>query len=226
MNRIDRLMGILTTLQSKRFVPAEHISNKFNISIRTVYRDVKALGEIGIPISFESNKGYFIVQGYFLPPVSFSTEEANALVLMETIADKFGDQSIKQHYDSALNKIKAILKGTQKDAVEHLHAQIKIYKHPLEKNDLKYLSEIQNAIINKTILEIQYQNNEQKKSKREVEPIGLTYYSMCWHMIAWCWKRGAYRDFKTPHILSLRSTGQLFMRKKHININEYIKSLH
>ncbi|HEX2629316.1 MAG TPA: HTH domain-containing protein, partial [Chitinophagaceae bacterium] len=70
MNRIDRLLGILTLLQSRKYVPAEKIADKFDISIRTVYRDIKALGELGIPISFEAPRGYFVVQGYFLPPVS------------------------------------------------------------------------------------------------------------------------------------------------------------
>lgn len=61
MNRIDRLLGILTLLQSKKYVPAEKIAAKFSISIRTVYRDVKALVELGIPVSFEAAKGYFVV---------------------------------------------------------------------------------------------------------------------------------------------------------------------
>ena len=85
MNRIDRLMGITTVLQSKKYATAEHLAEKFDISVRTVYRDIKALGEIGIPISFEPNKGYFVVQGYFLPPVSLTSEEANALCLIESL---------------------------------------------------------------------------------------------------------------------------------------------
>src|SRR5262249_32631190 len=72
MNRIDRLFNILTLLQSKKYVPAEKIAERFKLSTRTVYRDIKALGESGIPISFEPQRGYFIVQGYFLPPVAFS----------------------------------------------------------------------------------------------------------------------------------------------------------
>ena len=80
MNRVDRLFGILTLLQSKKFVPAETIAAKFGISIRTVYRDVKALCEQGIPVSFEQGKGYFVAQGYFSSPVAFSSEEANALL--------------------------------------------------------------------------------------------------------------------------------------------------
>ena len=94
MNRIDRLFGILVRLQSKKYVTAEQLSDQFSISVRTVYRDVKALGEQGIPISFEANKGYFIVQGYFLPPVSFNSDEANALLLMERFLAGFADKSI------------------------------------------------------------------------------------------------------------------------------------
>src|SRR4051812_39945460 len=117
MNRIDRLFGILTLLQSKKYVTAEAISERFGISVRTVYRDIKALGEGGIPVSFEPAKGYFIVQGYFLPPVSFSSEEANALLLMETMVRGFADKSIHTHYSSALQKVKSVLRSPQKESV-------------------------------------------------------------------------------------------------------------
>jgi predicted DNA-binding transcriptional regulator YafY len=218
-------MGIMTTLQSKKFVTAEQLSAKFEISIRTVYRDIKALGEIGVPVSFENPKGYFIVDGYFLPPVTFTSQEANALVLMETIAYKFGDGSIKRNYETALNKIRSVLKGSQKEQVDHLHSQIKIYNYEGKENNWQYLSEIQHAITGKTILTIEYENNEGRKSKREVEPIGLTFYSLQWHMIAWCWERNAYRDFKMPGIKKLVYTTSPFRKNKHIDMNAYIKSL-
>jgi predicted DNA-binding transcriptional regulator YafY len=80
MNRIDRLLGIVTTLQSRRVVSANFISTKYGISVRTVYRDIKAINEIGIPIGFENQQGYYIVKGFFLPPVSLTNEEANALI--------------------------------------------------------------------------------------------------------------------------------------------------
>ena len=104
MNRIDRLFGILTLLPFKKYVPAEKIADKFNISVRIVCRDVKALIEQGMPVSFEQYKGYFIVQGYFLFSVSFSSKEANALFPMEATVAGFADKSIKTHYSSALIK--------------------------------------------------------------------------------------------------------------------------
>ncbi len=78
MNRIDRLTAILIQLQSKKIVKAEEIANRFEISLRTVYRDVKALMEAGVPIGSEAGTGYFIVDGYHLPPVMFSQDEASA----------------------------------------------------------------------------------------------------------------------------------------------------
>lgn len=225
MNRIDRLMGFVTTLQSKKFVAAEALAEKFEISVRTVYRDIKALNEIGVPVSFEPHKGYFIVQGYFLPPVSFTADEANALVLMETLAEKFGDISIKKHYGSALFKIKSVMKSGQKETTEHLHSQIKIYIPPDETRQFDYLSSIQTAITDKILLKIEYTNNQKEKSIREIEPIGLTFYGLEWHVIAWCWLRKEYRDFKVSRISKLSNQQVEFKKKKHIDINEYIKSL-
>lgn len=225
MNRIDRLMGMLTMLQSKKFVTAERLSEKFSISIRTVYRDVKALTEIGVPVSFENGRGYFVVQGYFLPPVSFSNEEANALILMESIATRFADQSIQQHYESALNKVKSVLRGSQKEKVEQLSSQIKMIGCNYTNNDFAYLSPIQNAIASQVVLDIEYQNNRNEVSSRSIEPVGLIFYAFNWHMIAWCWWRNEYRDFRVSRLLKLQYTNTPFRKTDHLDLNEYMKVL-
>jgi predicted DNA-binding transcriptional regulator YafY len=225
MNRIDRLLGILTYLQSKKFVPAEKIAEKFGISVRTVYRDVRALGELGIPVSFESNKGYFVVQGYFLPPVSFSTDEANALMLSQSLVFGFADKSIQTHYSTALNKVKAVLRSTQKDKLDVLDASIKMQIHPNLALNYSHMSLLQNVITGRTIIEIEYKDNKQEISKRKIESIGLIFYAFNWHLIAWCHERKAYRDFKLSGILNLRDTGSPFHHDSHIDLNEYMKTL-
>jgi predicted DNA-binding transcriptional regulator YafY len=212
-------------LQSRKYISSDYISEKFGISVRTVYRDLKALTEIGIPVSFEINKGYFVVQGYFLSPVSFTDDEANALIFMETIAKRFGDKSIQDNYESALNKIKATLKDFQKEKVEDLSSKTHILSYPSPPKDFKFLSEILKSITNKAILKIDYQDNKKNISTREVEPIAIKYYSLDWHMIAWCWKRNNYRDFKASHILQLSNTGIPFRKNKHISLTDYMKSL-
>ena len=225
MNRIDRLFGIMTLLQSKRYVPAEKIAAKFDISIRTVYRDIKALVEQGIPVSFEPAKGYFIVQGYFLPPVAFNSDEANALLLMEPIVHAFTDKSIHTHYSNALNKVKAILRFSQKEKLEQLRQNIKLQLPPCLNNDYEYLSLIQQTISAKTILIFDYKNNKEEVSRRQTEPIGLIFYAMSWHVIAWCHLRNDYRDFKVSRILTITYSGMLFQKTDHIEVNDYMKSL-
>jgi predicted DNA-binding transcriptional regulator YafY len=225
MNRIDRLFGILTLLQSKKFVPAEKIAEKFGISIRTVYRDVKAICEQGIPVSFEPNKGYFVVQGYFLPPVSFSNEEANALLLMESMVAGFTDRSIQKHYSAALNKIKSVMRAPQKEKLESLNNQIRLQLPGKMLNDFEYLSVLQEAISSKKLLELEYRNNNNEISKRMTEPIGLIFYAFSWHLIAWCQMRQDYRDFKVARILRVKCTDQPFTKHDHMALNDYMKLL-
>lgn len=225
MNRIDRLFGILVLLQSRKYIGAENIAEKYQISIRTVYRDLKAIGESGVPIGFEPNKGYCILQGYFLPPVSFTNEEANALLLMETAANSYGDRSIQKYYSSALGKVKAVLKGAQKEKLENLSNSIQFQIPERLHNDSEYLAEIQNAISTKSLLQIEYKNNKEELSKREVEPLGLIFYAFSWHLIAWCHQRSDYRDFKVSRIIYLKDLQQSFRKQSHIPLSEYMKLL-
>jgi predicted DNA-binding transcriptional regulator YafY len=225
MNRIDRLFGILTLLQSKKHVPAEQIADKFDISVRTVYRDIKALGEQGIPVSFEPQKGYFVVHGFFLPPVSFTTEEANALLLSESIVYGFTDKSIRDHYATALNKVKAVMGSGAKEKLEHLNERIKMQFPSCINPTYEYLSVIQQSISARTILQVDYKNNKEEVSSRMVEPIGLIFYALNWHLIGWCHVRSDYRDFRVSRILRLKDTGKLFSKSDHIELSAYMKEL-
>ncbi len=225
MNRIDRLLGILTFLQSKKYVPAEKIADKFEISVRTVYRDIKALCEQGIPVSFEQNKGYFVVQGYFLPPVSFTSDEANAFLLMETMVHGFADKSIQTHYSNGLNKIKSVLRHSQREKIEILGKNTRLQVPERLRNDFEYLSVLQQSIASAMIIELDYKNNNAEVSHRKVEPIGLIFYAFSWHLIGWCHKRGEYRDFKVPRILKVTITEAPFTKKDHMELNEYMSQL-
>ncbi len=225
MNRIDRLFGILTLLQSRKYVSGEKMSDKFHISIRTVYRDIKSLVELGIPVSFEQHKGYFIVQGYFLPPVSFTTDEANALLLIEGFVYGFADKSIQKNYSDALNKVKAVLRSVQKEHFESLEDKIKLQLPASLKHDYEYLSVLQNAIAEKHIVELSYKDFKEEITLRQIEPVGLIFYAFAWHLIAWCHLRKDNRDFKVSRILALKDTGLPFKISGHITVNDYMKNL-
>jgi predicted DNA-binding transcriptional regulator YafY len=225
MNRVDRLFGILTLLQSRKFVPCEKIAEKFGISVRSVYRDIRALNEQGVPVSFEPNRGYFIVNGFFLQPVAFTTEEANALLTVEQLVSGFADRSIQQGYSSALTKVRAVLRGNQKDSVEKLSDHIRFQAPPCFVQQSGHLAVIQSAITANRVLEIDYSNAKKENSRRRAEPIGLVFYAFSWHLIGWCHLKKDYRDFKVSRIVSLRITDLPFTRTNHMALGEYMKQL-
>ena len=228
MNRTDRLMGLVAHLQNKKYQSAEHLAEHFGLSVRTVYRDLRAMNEIGVPVGFEAGRGYYIVGGYFLPPVSLTAEEANALALIEPLVVRFADKSIQAHYGTAISKIKQVLGNVQRRNLEQIQSQVAHfipdnYAHLLPSTD--YLTTIQKAIIDQRILRIEYVNNKEAASNREVEAIGLTFYSLNWHLIGWCHLRKEYRDFRTSRIQSLALTMQPFRIQNHLSLNDYLKDL-
>ncbi len=225
MNRIDRLFALHTFLQSRKHTMASDIAMHFNISMRTVYRDIRALGECGVPVSFEPVKGYFMVQGYFLPPISFTTEEAAALMLMEGATRVFADKSIQHLYGTALNKIRSVLRSSQKDGIEALSSSTGIQLPSCMEADYDYLATLQTAIGQKCILEIVYTAKNEEQSSRRIEPVGLMFYAMSWHLMAWCHKRMAYRDFRVSRINEIRNTGEPFLKQDHLSLEELRREL-
>ena len=200
-------------------------SERFCISIRTVYRDVKALQEQGIPVGFEQPKGYFLVQGYFLPPVSFNMDEANALLLVESLVNGFADNSIRSHYVAALTKVKAVLKTSQKEKLEMMNQHIKLQVPDRLRFNYEYLSLIQQAISERNMVALEYKNAKDETSKREVEPIGLIFYAFSWHLIAWCHFRNQYRDFNLTRIISLQTLNKAFLKTEHMPLSDYMSML-
>ena len=227
MNRIDRLHAILTHLQSKKKVKAQEVADRFNISLRTVYRDVKALEESGVPVIGEAGSGYSIMEGYRLPPVMFTQEEASALLMGAKLAQQLTDASVKKYYDAALFKIKAILRSSDKDYVDQLTDHIEVLQSPLpaDHSSNQYLAAIQKAIVDKKIIFIRYQpNSHEEITERQVEPIGLVYYSLNWHMIGWCRLRNGYRDFRLSRIIRLQLKDETFA-SAHPSLHEYIQGM-
>ena len=161
MNRIDRLHAILTHLQSKKRVTAQEIADRFNMSLRTVYRDIKALDESGVPVIGEAGSGYTIMEGYRLPPVMFTQEEAAALLLGGKLAAHMTDASVKKHFETALFKIKAVLRTTDKEQMDMLSDHIEIIRSRIPEEDApsQHLSALQKAIADKRSIFILYHSN-------------------------------------------------------------------
>ncbi len=228
MNRIDRVSATLIQLQSKRFVTAEEIASRFGISKRTVYRDIKALEEAGVPIGAEPGKGYFLVDGYRLPPVMFTPEEASSLLTAEKIVEKMADRSVDEHYKSAMYKIKAVLPDSEKQFLDRLSKNIEIFHsppfHEAESANNSMLT-IQKALADKNVLLMSYRAayNNQLVADRMVEPVGLCFYSLAWHLIGYCRYRKDYRDFRLDRITRITLTNEHFYNREIKTVREFFR---
>lgn len=226
MNRIDRLSAIIIQLQSRKTVRAQDISDRFQISLRTVYRDIRSLEEAGIPIIGEAGIGYSLMEGYRLPPVMFTREEATAFITAEKLVGKLTDAANGRSYSSAMDKVRAVLKTVEKDYLENIDQKIEVIKSNRglpERGEHNPLQSILNGIAGLCIMELDYFSYyRQEHTTREIEPIGVFYLDNYWHLIAYCREREAFRDFRFDRIHSIKTTGQRFT-DRHPSLQDYLR---
>ena len=220
MNKFDRVISTLVLLQTRKVIKAITISERFDISLRTVYRDISTLKNAGIPIIGDPGIGYSIMDGYRLPPLMFNEKEAAALFTAEKVIGKITDQETQAYYSNAMMKIKAILRSAEKQSLEVLENSVAISEDNNSQNKT-YLQDIFKSITSKHILNIQYQKTDGSHSNRKLEPIGCYHQYNSWYLIAFCQLKKAYRTFKVNRITSLQLLEQHF-DTEHINLKDYI----
>lgn len=225
MNRIDRISAILIHLQSRKVVKAQDIADRFNISLRTVYRDIRTLEQAGIPLIGEAGTGYSLVDGYRLPPVMFSPEEALAFLTAEKLVAQLTDGPNADNYSSAMFKIKAVLDQDKKDLLQNIGDHIEVFRRPGDVGispDLNLIQPVLKSIDQRKVLEINYHARyNQEKTERMVEPLGVFYSDNSWHLIAFCRMRNDYRDFRFDRI-SFMTLTEIDFSKKHQTLKEYL----
>ncbi|MDQ8186827.1 YafY family protein [Pelagicoccus sp. SDUM812002] len=230
MNRIDRLMGTMLLLQSRRVTRAEDIAAHFEISLRTVYRDVAALSEIGIPVIAEAGVGYSLMKGYLLPPIMFSEDEAAALGMAGLALSKTSDPSLDASIQSALLKVKAALPDRQKSRLERVEESVIFgWSSHAPKPDgcVARLVDLQTCLAESRALRIAYQGGGRGEvTKRDVEPLGLIHYLDYWHLIAWCRLRKDYRDFRIDRIQKIDILDRNTEQHGNFNLQKYLEKQH
>jgi predicted DNA-binding transcriptional regulator YafY len=225
MNRFNRVTAILIQLQTRKVVRAKDIAERFNVSTRTVYRDIQTLVEAGVPVGSEAGVGYYLADGYRLPPVMFTKEEVTSFLTAEKFVEKFTDRSIDVNFKSGMMKIRAILKSTEKEMLENIEENIEVLKRgPRIENsgNSNYIQMLVDSISNRKSLKIRYHtfySNEVKD--RNIEPIGIFFSGGYWHTIAFCELRQDYRDFRLDRILNITKTENSFI-KEHPSIKDYL----
>lgn len=208
--RLSRLTAILTQLQTKRLLTAPELAIKFSVSNRTIYRDIKALEQAGVPIVTEDGKGYSLMEGYRIPPVMFTENQANALILAEQLVLKNKDASFIRDYTEAIGIIKAVLKNSVKDKANLLSERTRFSQNTNRERNSNNVSDLQFALTNFYIARIHYTNEAKKTSARLIEPFALVSTQENWLLIAWCRLRKEFRYFRLDRIKSLEVQSETF----------------
>lgn len=226
MHRLERITAILLLLQSRKKLTAQYLADYFETSVRTIYRDIRVLEEAGVPVGAEAGVGYFLLEGYSLPPIMFSREEAAALITGEKLIQQFGDVSLNKEFATALQKVRAVLRSAEKDFVERLEENITVHRYKSaalnsEEFPNQFISSIQQALVKQHSMEITYfaQHNE-RTTTRKINGIGLSFMAGSWHLFAWCQSRNDVRDFRVDRIKSLRILDEQYDRSKYPKLDD------
>jgi len=224
--RFDRIVAILIQLQSKKIIKAQELADRFEVSLRTIYRDIRALEASGVPIFSEAGIGYSLMDGYRLPPVMFTREEASSFIAAEKLMQKFTDQELGKHYASATFKLKAVLKTADKDWVNTIESNVLM--QPADKlfNEKvpNVLGLLFKSVAEKTQVILSYQTLEaDEPTPRTIEPVGIFHDNNNWYTYAFCHLREDYRQFRADRIYDIRPTEKPFSRE-HQPLESYLNN--
>jgi predicted DNA-binding transcriptional regulator YafY len=210
ITRLSRLVALLTLLQTKRILTATELAQRFSVSTRTIYRDIRALEQAGIPIVTQDGKGYAMLDGYRLPPVMFTREEAIALLTAGKLAAGLTDAPTAQLSGAAMDKLRAALRRTDRDHLETLDPHIQVLGPVDQTSRPNTYQQLVTAVATQRVVRLNYQAADSDvPTTRDVEPIGL-FLSQQWHVVAFCRLRQAFRDFRLDRIRHLTLSDEIF----------------
>ncbi len=221
MSQLSRLISILTLLRSKRLLTATELADKYGVSVRTIYRDIRKLEEAGIPVYTIEGRGYSLVDTYTVAPVQFTEQQANALITAQHLVSQSKDASFVNEFNEALTKIKSVFRTSIQEKSELLNDKILVFNWEREEFSSNALSEIQLAITHFKYMEINYQKADDPNiTFRKIEPCAMYSAYHKWILIAWCHLRQDMRAFRIDRIQHYKILQDTF-EDRNFSIQEY-----
>lgn len=223
MNKAERLLQLLTLLRARRsVVTARTLAEHLGVSERTIYRDIQSLVLSGVAIEGEAGVGYRLQPGCSLPPLMFTSEEIEALLLGVRMVQGWGDDELVQSADSALQKIRAVLPDRMIHNQNHQKATLLVPEmYRVERAQHGAL--VRRAIKRKQVIWLEYQDEKDASSSRYINPLGLVYWGAAWTLVAWCQLRNDHRLFRLDRIKTAELREQTFEIEPHQTLQTYIR---
>ena len=224
MRRADRLFLLIHALRGRRqAITAQHLAKTLAVSLRTVYRDVADLQRSGVPIEGEAGVGYVLRKGSDIPPLMFSPDELEALVVGTRFVRAFAGERLGESATAALLKIEAVLPPELKDRSRRTRIFAPQLSDRIEASGL--IDALHAAISDLRVLRLLYRDGEARASQREVEPLCLSFWGGSWTLGAWCRLRGDFRNFRPDRIVEYAATGETFGDSRERGLDAYLRSV-
>ena len=222
-SRSERLLALLQVLRGHRYpVSGSRLADELGISLRTLYRDIASLRAQGAAIEGEAGVGYVLRPGFLLPPMMFSQEEIEALVLGSRWVARSTDAKLSAAADAALSKIAAVLPPDLSDAVDETALIIGPRAIAEEKADIAGL---RSAIRRERKLDIGYSDEAGAITRRIIWPFGLAYFERVRVVVGWCELRQDFRHFRTDRIASLAETGERYPKRRAVLLADWRRQM-
>ncbi len=213
MDKTERLFSVMDALRRhRRPVTAAQLAEEQGVSVRTMYRDVQTLIGLGAPIDGEAGVGYMLRAGFFMPPLMFSPEELEALVLGARWVQAQPDGGLAGAAKNALGKIATASPDDLRDRMRDTGLWPVLIRGSREA--MPVLGLVRAAMRSETALHIAYEDESGAQSERDIWPVQLAYYEGKQIIVAWCVMREAFRHFRTDRIVVATATQTRYGRRR------------
>ena len=206
MRRADRLFRIVQLLRGGRLTTARALSERLEVSERTIYRDIADLIGSGVPVEGEAGVGYIMREGFDLPPLMFSRDEIVALVAGARLVRAWGGAAMAEAAEEALVKIGAVLPEPEQDRAARVQVHA-FQTGALDDATRTRLDRLERAADTRTRLAIAYRTEDGTDSERTIRPLGLWFWGKVWTLVAWCELRTDFRMFRVDRIGEMEDVG-------------------
>jgi len=226
MRRADRLFLIIHALRGRRTaLQARQLAQTLGVSLRTVYRDVADLQLSGVPIEGEAGVGYVLRKGSDIPPLMFSADELEALVVGTRFVRAFAGVRLAESAKTALLKIEAVLPPDLRERAAHTRIFAPVWRDQHQSDFAAMIDRLHAAIVANHVLRLDYRDESGRSSAREIEPLCLSFWGGAWTLGAWCRLRQDFRNFRPDRIDICESTGEICVESAERNLASYLRAV-
>ncbi|MGN2248503.1 YafY family transcriptional regulator [Frateuria edaphi] len=226
MRRADRLFLIIHALRGRRTaLQARSLAETLGVSLRTVYRDVADLQLSGVPIEGEAGVGYVLRKGADIPPLMFTAEELESLVVGTRFVRAFAGERLAEGAQAALMKIEAVLPPELRERAARTRIYAPVWRDEYSTAFAARIDRLHAAIEAQLVLRLVYRDEAGQASTRDVEPLCLAFWGGKWTLGTWCRLRGAFRNFRPDRIDQFDETGERFAMGEGRNLDAYLDAM-